>query len=90
MIVVVAMGSQARIPPVKEIGGLIPYVHPADVLFDSGMTITVAMVEIAGSDLTGGTTPYDAMFALGLALFVVTLVLNVISDIIAKRYREEY
>jgi len=90
MIVVVAMGSQARIPDVREVAGVIPYVHPADVLFESGMTITVAMVEIAGSDLTGGTTPYDAMFALGLALFIVTLILNVISDIIAKRYREEY
>jgi phosphate transport system permease protein len=48
------------------------------------------MVQIAGSDLTGGTVPYDAMFALGLTLFVVTLIMNVLSDIIAERYREEY
>jgi len=54
------------------------------------MTITVAMVQIAGGDLTGGSIPYDSMFALGLTLFVVTLVMNVISDIIAQRYREEY
>jgi len=56
---------------------------------ESGMTITVAMVQIAGGDLTGGSIPYDSMFALGLTLFVVTLVM-VISDIIAQRYREEY
>ena len=90
MIVVVAMGAQARMPPVQEAMFGIPFVNPADVLIDSGMTITVAMVQIAGSDLTGGTIPYDAMFALGLTLFVVTLVMNVLSDIIAERYREEY
>jgi phosphate transport system permease protein len=90
MIVVVAMGAQARMPEVQEVAFGVPFINPADVLLDSGMTITVAMVQIAGGDLTGGTIPYDSMFALGLALFVVTLVMNVISDIIAERYREEY
>jgi phosphate transport system permease protein len=90
MIVVVAMGAQARMPAVSELAFGIPVVNPADVLLDSGMTITVAMVQIAGGDLVGGTLPYDAMFALGLTLFVVTLLMNVLSDIIAERYREEY
>jgi phosphate transport system permease protein len=90
MVVVVAMGSRANLPSVREAALGIPYVHPADVLLEPGMTITVAMVQIAGGDLTGGTIPYDAMFALGLTLFVVTLVMNVISDLIAQRYREEY
>jgi phosphate transport system permease protein len=90
MIVVVAMGSQANLPPVSELAGGIPFVNPADVLLEPGMTITVAMVQIAGGDLTGGSIAYDAMFALGLTLFVVTLIMNVISDLIAQRYREEY
>ncbi|MFC5280013.1 phosphate ABC transporter permease subunit PstC [Halorubrum rubrum] len=90
MIVVVAMGAQARMPAVREAAFGVPFINPADVLLESGMTITVAMVQIAGGDLTGGTIPYDSMFALGLALFAVTLVMNVISDIIAERYREEY
>ncbi|MDV7350154.1 phosphate ABC transporter permease subunit PstC [Halorubrum distributum] len=90
MIVVVAMGAQARMPDVQQALFGIPFVNPADVLLQSGMTITVAMVQITGGDLTGGTLPYNSMFALGLALFVVTLVMNVISDIIAQRYREEY
>jgi phosphate transport system permease protein len=90
MIVVVAMGSQANMPPITETVFGIPLFHPGDVLLDSGMTITVAMVNIAQGDLTGGTLPYDAMFALGLTLFVVTLVMNILSDIIAERYREEY
>jgi phosphate transport system permease protein len=34
--------------------------------------------------------PYDAMFALGFTLFVITLTMNIISDLIAKRYREVY
>ncbi|ELZ34358.1 phosphate ABC transporter permease [Halorubrum distributum JCM 9100] len=90
MIVVVAMGAQARMPEVQQALFGIPFVNPADVLLQSGMTITVAMVQITGGDLTGGTLPYNSMFALGLALFAVTLVMNVISDIIAQRYREEY
>ena len=90
MIVVVAMGSNSRLPDVREAAFGIPYVHPGDVLLESGMTMTVAMVDIAGGDLTGGTIPYDAMFAIGLTLFVITLIMNVISDLIAERFREEY
>ncbi|WP_058367690.1 phosphate ABC transporter permease subunit PstC [Haloparvum sedimenti] len=90
MVVVVAMGAQANLPDVREIAGGIPYVHPADVLLEPGMTITVAMVQIAGGDLVGGSLPYRSMFALGLALFALTLTMNVISDRIANRYREEY
>ena len=90
MIVVVAMGAQARMPEIQRALFGIPFVNPADVLLESGMTITVAMVQITGGDLTGGTLPYNSMFALGLALFAVTLVMNILSDIIAQRYREEY
>ena len=90
MIVVVAMGAQASMPQIRETILGIPYIAPSDVLLESGMTITVSMVQIAGGDLTGGTIPYDAMFALGLTLFTVTLIMNVLSDIIAERYREAY
>ena len=90
MIVVVAMGAQARLPPVRE--GLfgLPFVHPGDVLLEPGQTMTVAMVQIGQSDLTGGTIAYESLFAIGLTLFVITLVMNVVSDVIAQRYREEY
>ena len=90
MIVVVAMGAQARMPEVQQALFGIPFVNPADVLLESGMTITVAMFQIPGGDLTGGTLPSNSMFALGLALFAATLVMNIPSDIIAQRYREEY
>ncbi len=90
MVVVVAMGAQANLPAVRTGALGIPYVTPGDVLLEPGMTITVAMVQIAGGDLIGGSLPYRSMFALGLALFVLTLTMNVISDRIASRYREEY
>jgi phosphate transport system permease protein len=90
MIVVIAAGSQPRLPEVREAAFGIPFVHPADVLLDSGATMTVAMVNIAGGDLVGGTISYDAMFAIGLTLFFITLVMNVVSDLIAERYREAY
>jgi phosphate transport system permease protein len=48
------------------------------------------MVQIAGSDFTGGTIAFDSLFAIGLTLFVITLVMNIVSDLIAQRYREEY
>ena len=90
MIVVVAMGNQAQVPPVKDAGLGIPFVHPADVLLEPGMTVTVAMVDIAGGDLAGGSLPYDGMFALGLTLFIITLSMNLISDLVTERYREVY
>jgi len=90
MVVVVAMGAQSNMPPVREALGVVPYVHPGDVLLEPGQTITVAMVQVAGGDLTGGSLAYDALFALGLALFVVTLAMNVVGDLIARRYREVY
>jgi len=90
MIVVVAMGARARMPEVREVAGIVPYIHPEDVLFEPGMTITVAMVQTVQGDLTGGGTAYKSVFALGLVLFVITLTLNTISDVIAARYREVY
>ncbi|WP_259370359.1 phosphate ABC transporter permease subunit PstC [Salinarchaeum laminariae] len=90
MIIAVAAGTQANMPTVREAGGVIPYVHPGEVLLEPGMTITSAMVHTRGGELTGGSIAYDALFALGLTLFVGTLVLNVASDVVAERYREEY
>jgi phosphate transport system permease protein len=93
MIVVVAMGASARLPPVRQatlFGLQLPFVHPADVYLEPGMTMTVGMVQVALSDLSGGTAAYHSLFAIGLTLFFITLVMNVVSDIIASRYREEY
>ena len=93
MIVTVAMGMQPKLPPartVEVLGVGIPYANPAAVLLDSGQTMTAAMVQIAGSDLAGGTAAYNSLFAIGLALFVITLAMNIVSNFVTERYREEY
>ena len=81
MIVVVAMGQRARL--------LTPDTFFYN-LFHSGETMTAAMVELANSDLAGGTVAYDSLFAIGLTLFVITFVMNLLSSLVAARYREEY
>ncbi|MDS0220995.1 phosphate ABC transporter permease subunit PstC [Haloarcula sp. S1AR25-5A] len=93
MAVVLAAGSQPPdIPPVQQAFG-IPYVAPADVIglfTESSATMTVAMVNIAQGDISGGSTAYQSLFAIGLTLFVITLAMNVVSDLVASRYREVY
>ena len=82
MIVVVAAGQNARLPSsAPELLGS---------FFQSTQTMTAAIVQLGLSDLAGGTTGYRALFAIGLTLFVMTLVLNLISDFVAQRYQEEY
>jgi len=93
MIVVIAAGSNARLPAVRSddvLGVGLPYVHPADVFLEPAQPMTSAMVQLASSDITGGSTAYYSLFAIGLTLFLITLVMNVISDVIARHYREEY
>ena len=82
MIVVVAAGQTARFP-----GGP---TEALTVIFKSTQTMTSAIVQLGLSDLAGGTTAYRALFAIGLVLFVMTLVLNVLSDLIVRRYQEDY
>ena len=48
------------------------------------------MVRISGGDLSYDSLDYDSIFAIGLMLFFMTLVLNLISRWIIKRFREEY
>ncbi|WP_313694570.1 phosphate ABC transporter permease subunit PstC [Halorarum halobium] len=93
MIVVVASGSNARLPAVRYdqlLGLSIPYVHPADVFLEPAQPMTSAMVQLASSDIIGGSLAYDALFAIGITLFVITLAMNVVSELVVRRYREEY
>ena len=93
MIVTVAMGMQASIPSVRTaefLGIGIPFVHPGEVFLESGQTMTAAMVQIANSDIAGGTLAYRSLFAIGLTLFAITLLMNIVSNVISERYREEY
>ena len=52
--------------------------------------MTAAMVEIGMSDVTGDSEAYKSLYAVGLTLFVITMLLNWISMYIKKKYREVY
>ena len=53
-------------------------------------TITSSIVNVSLGDTPHGTTAYNALFARGITLFIMTFVLNIFSDYIARKYRKEY
>lgn len=56
----------------------------------SAETMTGYMVRISGGDLSYQSIDYNSLFAIGLLLFCITLVLNIISQRIVARFREQY
>lgn len=58
--------------------------------FVGAETITGHIVRISGGDLSYDSVDYNSLFALGLFLFIVTLVLNMVSQAIVRRFREVY
>jgi phosphate transport system permease protein len=58
--------------------------------FKGAETITGHIVRISGGDLSWESIDYNSLFALALVLFLITLLLNMISQRIVKRFREEY
>ncbi|MBI37595.1 MAG: phosphate ABC transporter permease subunit PstC [Alphaproteobacteria bacterium] len=58
--------------------------------FEAVTTVTVQIVTLLVGDQEFDSAKTLAAFALGLVLFLVTLVLNVIALVVVRRYREEY
>jgi phosphate transport system permease protein len=58
--------------------------------FKSAETMTGHIVRISGGDLSYDSIDYNSIFAIGLLLFFLTLILNLISQRIIRRFREEY
>ncbi len=58
--------------------------------FEAAETMTGHIVRISGGDLSYDSIDYNSIFAIGLVLFFFTLGLNVISQRIVRRFREEY
>ncbi|WP_227374431.1 phosphate ABC transporter permease subunit PstC [Haladaptatus halobius] len=80
MAVTIAAGSSAQfLNPLN----LTAYTLP-------NMPMTAAIIQSLTGDFTGGGMAYRSAFALGFSLFVITLVMNIVSDLIAEHYREEY
>lgn len=59
-------------------------------LTNSIQTMTGYIVEVATGDATFGSDMYYSIYAVGFTLFIFTLIMNLISYWISKRFREEY
>jgi phosphate transport system permease protein len=58
--------------------------------FKGAETMTGHIVRISGGDLSYDSIDYNSIFAIGLMLFIITLVLNIVSQQIVRRFREVY
>lgn len=53
-------------------------------------TMTAYIVQATGGEAPAGSIQYQSIYAVGLTLFLMTLVLNIISQWVMRRYREVY
>ncbi|ARV57799.1 phosphate ABC transporter permease subunit PstC [Nostocales cyanobacterium HT-58-2] len=59
-------------------------------LMQSVETMTAYMAQISGGDSPRGSLNYKTLYAVGAVLFLITLALNIVSNWIAKRFKEKY
>jgi phosphate transport system permease protein len=57
---------------------------------DAAETMTGHIARISGGDLSYNTIDYTSLFSIALMLFLVTLVLNLISQWVVNKFREQY
>ncbi|WP_098748400.1 phosphate ABC transporter permease subunit PstC [Paenibacillus sp. EZ-K15] len=57
---------------------------------ESIQTMTSYIVQVSMGDVPRGTIEYGTIFAVGLTLFVITFLLNILAQWVARRFREEY
>jgi len=57
---------------------------------DTVGTMTAYIAQVAKGDSRVGSVEYQALFAVGMTLFLITLALNIISKTISKRFQETY
>ena len=58
--------------------------------FEAVSTVTVSIVNQLTGDQDFASAQSLVAFALGLTLFVMTLVLNVVALVVVRKYREQY
>lgn len=57
---------------------------------DSIQTMTAYIVQVSLGDTPHGSIEYGSIFAVGMTLFVITFLLNILAQYVARRFREEY
>jgi phosphate transport system permease protein len=75
MIVTIAAGGQANLT-----------LNP----LRSVQTMTAYIAQTANGELVHGSVEYQTIFAVGLTLFAITLLMNIISIFVLRRFREVY
>lgn len=58
--------------------------------FDTIQTMTGYIVQVSLGDTPHGSIEYFTIFAVGMTLFVITMVMNLLAQYISKRFKEEY
>jgi phosphate transport system permease protein len=58
--------------------------------FSSVQTMTAFIVNVMQGEVVAGSTLEKSLYAVALVLFVITLVMNLISQMVLSRYREVY
>ena len=53
-------------------------------------TMTAYIVQVSQGDAPAGSIEFKTIFAVALLLFVITLVMNLLSQVVVSRFREEY
>lgn len=53
-------------------------------------TLTAYIVSVSSGDVRHGSVEYLTIYAVGLTLFVITLVMNIIAGYISRKFREVY
>ena len=75
MIVAIAAGNRAQLTA-----------NPLEPV----QTMTAYIVQVASGDTGTGTLTFNTIFAVGTTLFLMTLILNIVSYIFVRRFREIY
>ncbi|MCL5780819.1 MAG: phosphate ABC transporter permease subunit PstC [Firmicutes bacterium] len=57
---------------------------------ESIQTMTGYIVQVSMGDTPHGTVEYKTIFAVGMGLFMITLIMNIFNQFIVKRYRAVY
>ncbi|RWZ60068.1 phosphate ABC transporter permease subunit PstC [Halobacillus fulvus] len=57
---------------------------------ESIQTMTAFIVQAATGDTSFGSTIYYSLYAVGMTLFVFTLIMNLFAQYISRKFREEY
>ena len=57
---------------------------------ESVQTMTAFIVNVSLGDTPQGTVEFYSLFAVGLVLFLMTLSMNFLANLIIRKYRERY